>query len=106
MGPHDLAGVVFDCPHTATAAAGVRAHRDLHHELQGGADNLREVRAGAEDLPEPQRQVRGEEHRAGQRLRQRPGGEMQACGGTPLVTGGVRRWTLPRGTPTHSHFSQ
>lgn len=45
---------------------GVWPDSDLHHQFQSGEDDLRALRAGQEDLPEPPDEVCGEEHRPGQ----------------------------------------
>lgn len=84
-------------PSSDGASSWVWPHRDLHHELPRGEDDLRALRAGPEDLPEPQGEVRGEEHRPGLRVREGSGGAVQTRGRASFVTGRVRRRTLPRG---------
>lgn len=77
--------------------SGVRADRDLHHQLPRGEDDLWALWAGPEDLPEPQSEVCGEEHRSGLWIREGAGGALQTCGRASFFTGGVHWWTLPRG---------
>lgn len=69
----------------------------LHHQFPRGEDDLWALRAGPEDLPEPQGEVLGEEHRPGLWVREGAGGAVPTRGRTSLFTGGVHRRTLPRG---------
>lgn len=82
----------------------VRADRDLHHQFPRSEDDLWALRAGPEDLPESQSEVRGEEHRPGLWIREGVGGALQTCGRASFFTSGVHWWTLPRGQLVHVTF--
>lgn len=69
----------------------------LHHQLPRGENHLWALRAGAEDLPESQGEVPGEEHCPGLWVREGTRGAVQTCGRAPLFASGVHWWTLPRG---------
>lgn len=79
------------------ASSGIWADSDLHYKFPCGEDNLWALWTGPEDLPEPQGEVCGEEHRPGLRVREGVGGAVQTCGRTSLITSRVHWWTLPWG---------
>lgn len=71
--------------------------RDLHHQLPCGQDDVWTLRAGAQDIPEPQGEVHGEEHCSGQWVWQGAGGALQTGGRVPFPPCCLHRWTLPGG---------
>lgn len=75
----------------------VWADSHIHHKFPRGENNFRALRAGPQDLPEPQSEVCGEEHRPGLWVREGAGGAVQTSGRASFTTGGVHWWTLPRG---------
>ena len=80
--------------------AGVRADRDLHHQLPCHQDDVWALWAGPQDLPEPPGKIPGEEHRSEQRIWQRPRGAVQKGRGGALAPCGLHRRTLPWGEST------
>lgn len=77
--------------------SGVWPDRDLHHQFPCGQDDVWTLRVGAQDFPEPQGEVHGEEHCSGQWVWQGAGCALQTCRRAPFPPCSLHRWTLPGG---------